>query len=77
MRIDAILITHQLEEAISVGDRIVVLGKSATLLADIHAQWPEGDRRRGCPGDPSACQRNRRCNWILPLSISAAIALPT
>jgi NitT/TauT family transport system ATP-binding protein len=37
----AILITHQLEEAISVGDRIVVFGKSAKLLADIHvAQWP-------------------------------------
>ncbi len=37
----AVLITHQLEEAISVGDRIVVFGKSATLLADIQvAQWP-------------------------------------
>ena len=36
----AILITHQLEEAISVGDRIVVFGQSAKLLADIHvAQW--------------------------------------
>src|SRR5262245_13924537 len=31
----AILITHQLEEAIGVGDRIVVFGKSAKLLADI------------------------------------------
>jgi NitT/TauT family transport system ATP-binding protein len=39
----AILITHQLEEAISVGDRIVVLGKSAKLLADIHvARWDKG-----------------------------------
>jgi len=38
----AILITHQLEEAIAVGDRIVVFGKSAKLLADIHvAQWPK------------------------------------
>jgi NitT/TauT family transport system ATP-binding protein len=38
----AILITHQLEEAIAVGDRIVVLGKSAKLLADIHvASWPK------------------------------------
>jgi NitT/TauT family transport system ATP-binding protein len=36
----AILITHQLEEAIAVGDRIVVLGQSAKLLADIHVkQW--------------------------------------
>jgi len=40
----AILITHQLEEAIAVGDRIVVLGKSATLLADIHvAQWNKSE----------------------------------
>jgi len=38
----AVLITHQLEEAIAVGDRIVVFGKSAKLLADIHvAQWPK------------------------------------
>ena len=38
----AILITHQLEEAIGVGDRIVVFGKSAKLLADIHVvQWPK------------------------------------
>src|SRR6478736_977858 len=38
----AVLITHQLEEAISVGDRIVVFGKSAKLLADIHVkQWPK------------------------------------
>jgi NitT/TauT family transport system ATP-binding protein len=38
----AILITHQLEEAIGVGDRIVVFGTSAKLLADIHvAQWPK------------------------------------
>jgi len=36
----AILITHQLEEAISVGDRIVVFGQSAKLLADIHVnRW--------------------------------------
>jgi len=36
----AILITHQLEEAIAVGKRIVVFGKSAKLLADIRvAQW--------------------------------------
>jgi len=39
----AILITHQLEEAIAVGDRIVVFGQSAKLLADIRvAQWPAG-----------------------------------
>jgi len=40
----AILITHQLEEAIAVGDRIVVLGKSAKLLADIHVErWSKSD----------------------------------
>jgi NitT/TauT family transport system ATP-binding protein len=40
----AILITHQLEEAIGVGDRVVVLGKSARLLADIHvARWPKSE----------------------------------
>jgi NitT/TauT family transport system ATP-binding protein len=40
----SVLITHQLEEAIAVGDRIVVFGKSAKLLADIHvAQWPKQD----------------------------------
>ena len=40
----AILITHQLEEAISVGDRIVVFGRSAKLLADIHVnQWSKNN----------------------------------
>ena len=41
----AILITHQLEEAMAVGDRIVVFGKSAKLLADIRmADWPDAKR---------------------------------
>lgn len=36
----AILVTHQLEEAIAVGDRILVLGKPGRLLADVRvAQW--------------------------------------
>ncbi|QDM16635.1 ATP-binding cassette domain-containing protein [Tardiphaga sp. vice352] len=40
----AILITHQLEEAMSVGDRIIVFGKSAALLADVRvADWTEAD----------------------------------
>src|SRR6187402_1550044 len=40
----AILITHQLEEAMSVGDRIVVFGKSAALLADVRmADWAPAD----------------------------------
>jgi ABC-type nitrate/sulfonate/bicarbonate transport system ATPase subunit len=41
----AILITHQLEEAIGVGDRIVVFGKSAKLLADIHVRLGHGQTR--------------------------------
>lgn len=37
----AILITHQLEEALEVGDRVLVFGKSASLLADIMmVEWP-------------------------------------
>lgn len=41
----AILITHQLEEAMAVGDRIVVFGKSAALLADIKMlDWPTADQ---------------------------------
>jgi NitT/TauT family transport system ATP-binding protein len=40
----AILITHQLEEAMTVGDRIVVFGKSAALLADVRmAEWQRDD----------------------------------
>ena len=40
----AVLITHQLEEAIVVGDRIVVFGKAARLLTDIRvADWPAGE----------------------------------
>jgi NitT/TauT family transport system ATP-binding protein len=40
----AILITHQLEEAIAVGDRILVFGKSARLLHDVRAEhWPAAD----------------------------------
>jgi len=43
-RSTAILITHQLEEAMSVGDRIVVFGKSAALLANIRMKdWDRSD----------------------------------
>lgn len=36
----AILITHQLDEAVEVGERILVFGKSAALLADIRvSDW--------------------------------------
>jgi NitT/TauT family transport system ATP-binding protein len=40
----AILITHQLEEAIAVGDRVIVLGKSASLLADVRlSEWTRSE----------------------------------
>jgi NitT/TauT family transport system ATP-binding protein len=43
-RSTAILITHQLEEAMAVGDRIVVFGKSAALLADVTmADWDRAE----------------------------------
>jgi len=43
----AILVTHQLEEAIAVGNRIVVFGRSAALLADIRvAQWRADEHAR-------------------------------
>jgi NitT/TauT family transport system ATP-binding protein len=56
----AILITHQLEEAISVGDRIVVLGKSARLLADIHvAKWRKSEHNVLREAIQSTLQSNR------------------
>jgi len=56
----AILITHQLEEAIGVGDRIVVFGKSAKLLADIHvADWPKSKYRLLREVIQSTLQSNR------------------
>jgi len=40
----AILVTHQLEEAIDTGDRLLVFGKPATLLADLELKaWPPQD----------------------------------
>jgi NitT/TauT family transport system ATP-binding protein len=37
----AILVTHQLEEAIGTADRLLVFGKPATVLADLRlAAWP-------------------------------------
>ncbi len=56
----AILITHQLEEAIGVGDRIVVFGRSAKLLADIPrgamAESEICDVARGDPINPAEQQ---------------------
>jgi len=43
----ALLITHQLEEAITVGDRILVFARPARLLADIRvSDWPETEHGR-------------------------------
>jgi NitT/TauT family transport system ATP-binding protein len=57
----AILITHQLEEAIGVGDRIIVLGKSAKLLADIHvAGWGQSDHATLREAIQATLQRNEQ-----------------
>jgi NitT/TauT family transport system ATP-binding protein len=62
----AILITHQLEEAIGVGDRIIVLGRSAKLLADIHVErWQEGEYailREAIQATLQANERDARLN---------------
>ena len=56
----AVLITHQLEEAIAVGDRIVVFGKSATLLADIRvADWPVSEHAALREAIQATLQSNR------------------
>jgi NitT/TauT family transport system ATP-binding protein len=39
----AVLVTHQLEEAIDMGDRVLVFGKPGSLLADLRLRtWPAG-----------------------------------
>jgi NitT/TauT family transport system ATP-binding protein len=56
----AILITHQLEEAIGVGDRIVVFGRSAKLLADIQvSRWDKQSRSLLREAIQSTLQNNR------------------
>jgi NitT/TauT family transport system ATP-binding protein len=56
----AILITHQLEEAIGVGDRIVVFGRSARLLADIQvSRWDKQSRLLLREAIQSTLQNNR------------------
>ena len=56
----AILITHQLEEAIAVGDRIVVFGRSAALLADIRvAAWPPSEHASLREAIQATLQANR------------------
>ena len=78
----AILITHQLEEAIGVGDRIVVFGKSAKLLADIHvAQWEKTRIRGAARGDPgdAAGQQSRSaagCDRGLVIDLDLASVCP-
>ena len=59
-RSTAILITHQLEEAMAVGDRIIVFGKSATLLADINMRhWPPTEHPRLRAAIQNTLQANR------------------
>jgi NitT/TauT family transport system ATP-binding protein len=43
----AILVTHQLEEAIDTGDRLLVFGRPATLLADLRLRAWRGEELPG------------------------------
>ena len=64
----AILITHQLEEAMAVGDRIVVFGKSARLLADIRmADWPDAERPTLRAAIQTTLQGNSPDGRLVPL----------
>jgi NitT/TauT family transport system ATP-binding protein len=48
----AILVTHQLEEAIDMGGRILVFGRPGALLADIDLRtWPRAWSVAGLRGD--------------------------
>jgi ABC-type nitrate/sulfonate/bicarbonate transport system ATPase subunit len=47
----AILVTHQLEEAIDMGGRILVFGRPGTLLADIDLRLCSGTSLSGLRGD--------------------------
>jgi NitT/TauT family transport system ATP-binding protein len=59
-RSTAILITHQLEEAITVGERILVFGRSAHLLADIRvADWDGADHSMLREAIQATLQRNQ------------------
>ncbi|MCK9913310.1 ABC transporter ATP-binding protein [Microbacteriaceae bacterium K1510] len=41
----AVLVTHQIEEAMAVGDRILVFGKPATILVDVDlTKWGQEER---------------------------------
>jgi NitT/TauT family transport system ATP-binding protein len=55
----AVLVTHQLEEAIEMGDRILVFAKPARLLADISLRrWPSAE----LPGLRAMIQRMLQTN---------------
>jgi NitT/TauT family transport system ATP-binding protein len=57
----AILITHQLEEAISVGDRIIVFGKPARVLADIRVRdWDKARHAELREAIQASLQNNHR-----------------
>ncbi len=59
----AVLVTHQLEEAIEMGTRILVFGKPARLLADIRLEkWPAGE----LPRLRSTIQRVIHANEVEP-----------
>ena len=59
----AIVVTHQLEEAIDLGGRILVFGKPGHLLADIDV----ADLSRRPAGEPAHRPSSRCCSPMLPI----------
>ncbi|MFL6798859.1 MAG: ABC transporter ATP-binding protein [Xanthobacteraceae bacterium] len=62
----AVLITHQLEEAIGVGDRVVVFAKPARVLADIHIErWEKREHATLREAIQLTLQSNKRDERLL------------
>ncbi|MFL6798843.1 MAG: ABC transporter ATP-binding protein [Xanthobacteraceae bacterium] len=67
----AVLITHQLEEAIGVGDRVVVFAKPARVLADIHIErWEKREHATLREAIQVTLQSNKRDERLLRAAAS-------
>ncbi len=72
----AVLITHQLEEAIAVGDRVLVFAKPACVLADIRvADWPRERHAELRAAIQSTLQANRRDPRLQPSAAAVGSAV--
>ncbi len=73
----AVLITHQLEEAISVGDRVLVFAKPASVLADIRvSDWPRAGHAELRAAIQSTLQGNCLDPRLEPASVLASAFAP-